>query len=34
MTGRMSHSGLTEHEWNLIEEVLSRHKEVSGGVLF
>jgi uncharacterized protein len=34
MTGHVSHSGLSEHEWNLIKEVLSRHKEVSGVILF
>jgi uncharacterized protein len=34
MTGHVSHSGLSEHERNLIKEVLSRHKEVSGVILF
>jgi len=30
----MTRTGLDEHEWNLIREVLSRHGEVSGAILF
>ncbi len=32
--GIMTHTGLSEHEWDLIREVLARHGEVSGAVLF
>ena len=33
-TGIMTHTGLSEHEWTLIRDVLARHEEVSGAVLF